>query len=307
MRETGLLIIDKAAGMTSHDVIDRVRKKTGLRAGHSGTLDPQATGVLLVCVGSSTRLARFLQSHDKVYEGVVRLGWATDTYDGEGDPIAQPIEPPPLDRRAVEAALQEFVGSFEQTPPVYSAKKLRGQPAYKRARRGEAVTPDPVEVTVHSAELLNLRADEIDIKIHCGAGTYVRTLAHDLGVALDCPAHLAGLRRTHNGPFALDDALDWQAVTEMSGEELRAAITPAVDALPDWPAAVISTAGIEALRTGRMLETGWILERREGGAGAPEGWVKVLDESGEMLAAGEMVPGGLIQPRIVLKRSSTGC
>ena len=307
MRETGLLIIDKAAGMTSHDVIDRVRKKTGLRAGHSGTLDPQATGVLLVCVGSSTRLARFLQSHDKVYEGVVRLGWATDTYDGEGAPIAQPIEPPPLDRRAVEAALQEFVGSFEQTPPVYSAKKLRGQPAYKRARRGEAVTPDPVEVTVHSAELLNLRADEIDIRIHCGAGTYVRTLAHDLGIALDCPAHLAGLRRTYNGPFALDDALDWQVVTEMSGEELRAAITPAVDALPDWPAAVISTAGIEALRTGRMLETGWILERREGGAGAPEGWVKVLDERGEMLAAGEMVPGGLIQPRIVLKRSSTGC
>ena len=307
VRETGLLIIDKAAGMTSHDVIDRVRKKTGLRAGHSGTLDPQATGVLLVCVGSSTRLARFLQGHDKVYEGVVRLGWATDTYDAEGDPAAHPIEPPPLDRRTVEAALQEFVGTFEQTPPVYSAKKLRGQPAYKRARRGEPVTPDPVEVTVYSAELLNLRADEIDIKIHCGAGTYVRTLAHDLGAALGCPAHLAGLRRTHNGPFALDEALEWQAVTEMSGEELRAAIIPAADALPDWPAAVISIAGIDALRTGRMLETGWILARREGGSGAPEGWVKVLDERGEMRAAGEMVPGGLIQPRIVLQPSSTGC
>ncbi len=118
MRETGLLIIDKAAGMTSHDVIDRVRKKTGLRAGHSGTLDPQATGVLLVCVGSSTRLARFLQRHDKVYEGVVRLGWATDTYDADGDPVALPIEPPPMDRSVVEAALQEFVGTFEQTPPA---------------------------------------------------------------------------------------------------------------------------------------------------------------------------------------------
>ena len=288
MRETGLLIIDKAAGMTSHDVIDRVRKKTGLRAGHSGTLDPQATGVLLVCVGSSTRLARFLQSHDKVYEGVVRLGWAhrhvrrrgrSDRPADRTTPVGSPC------RRGCAAGSSSVASSKRRrcTPP----RSCAGQPAYKRARRGEAGEPPiPFEVTVHSAELLNLRADEIDIRIHCGAGTYVRTLAHDLGIALDCPAHLAGLRRTYNGPFALDDALDWQVVTEMSGEELRAAITPAVDALPDWPAAVISTAGIEALRTGRMLETGWILERREGGAGAPEGWVKVLDERGEMLGGG---------------------
>ena len=297
---TGLLIIDKAAGMTSHDVIDRVRTKTGLRAGHSGTLDPQATGVLLVCVGSSTRLARFLQAHDKVYEGVVRLGWATDTYDADGEPVAPPVEPPPLDHPAVEAALQQFVGTFEQTPPAYSAKKVRGQPAYKRARRGEAVSPDPVDVTVHSATLLDLRGVEINIKIHCGAGTYVRTLAHDLGVALGCPAHLASLRRTRSGPFALDQAIDWQTVTAMSGEELRAEIMPAADALPEWPAALINAAGIDALRNGRLLETGWIVERREGGGGAPEGWVRVLDERGEMRAAGEMVPGGLIQPRIVL-------
>ena len=306
--DAGLLVIDKPAGLTSHDVVERVRDILEVRAGHAGTLDPQATGVLLVCLGSATRLARFLQEHDKVYEGIVKLGWATDTYDGDGEPLADPVEPPPLDRDAVSEALQRFVGTQQQTPPAYSAKKVRGQPAYRRARRGEAVAPNPVEVVIYEAELIEVKNGEIHLRVHCGAGTYVRTLAHDLGAALGCPAHLAGLRRTRSGPFGLDGAVGWATIEAADAGELRRRMIAAAGMLPGWPAAVVNREGATAVASGRMLEAGWIVERRPGeplAAAAPDpaaaGWVRVLDAGGAMIAAGEMVPGGLVQPRIVLR------
>jgi len=307
-RTTGVMVVDKAAGMTSHDVVERVRRILGERIGHAGTLDPQATGVLLLCIGSATRLARFLQGHDKVYEGVVRLGWATDTYDAQGQPVAEPVAAPHLDGAAVEAVLATFVGEQEQTPPVYSAKKIRGQPSYRRARRGEEVTPRPVMIKIYSLELLELGAEEIRIRVHCGSGTYVRTLAHDLGVALGCPAHLAALRRTHSGSFGLDEAIGWAEIEAGDAQALRQQVRPAADMVADWPTAVISGDGVEAVINGGMVESGWIVERRpgvqRGGVDAPaasDGWVRLLDTGGCMIAAGEMVPGGLIQPRIVLR------
>ena len=301
----GLLVVDKPAGRTSHDVVDKVREVLSVRAGHAGTLDPQATGVLLVCVGRATRLARFLQGHDKVYEGIIRLGWATDTYDAEGEPTTERVSPPPLSNDEVGRALRSFVGKIEQIPPVYSAKKVRGQPAYRRARRGELVEPEPVEVVVYEAELLGLRDDEIDVRIHCGAGTYVRTLAQDLGSALGCPAHLAGLRRTRSGPFDLGDAVGWDDLARLSAAQIDDLVVPPASMLPDWPAAVVNAEGAAAVRSGGMVEAGWITERRPGSEGdrvvtGKNGWVRVLDEEGEMLAAGEMVPGGLVQPRVVI-------
>ena len=302
----GMLAVDKPAGLTSHDVVQKIRKITGARAGHAGTLDPQATGVLLVCLGSATRLARFLQGHDKVYEGMIKLGWATDTYDAEGEPLADQVTPPPLEREAVEEALALFVGEYEQTPPVYSAKKIRGQPSYRRVRRGEDVTPEPVMINVYSADVISTSEDEIRIRIHCGSGTYVRTLANDLGEALGCPAHLAGLRRTRSGPFAIDRLLDWADVEGASAQALQDGLIPAAEMLPEWPAAVVDDDGAAAVDNGRIIEPGWINERRAGaltgeGGGGEAGWVRVLNADGRMLAAGEMVPGGLVQPRIVLR------
>lgn len=305
---TGLLVIDKPSGLTSHDVVERVRQILGSRAGHTGTLDPQATGVLLVCLGSATRLARFLQRHDKVYEGIVKLGWATDTYDGEGEPLEGPVAPPPLTREEVQGALDLFVGMVEQTPPAYSAKKVRGQPAYRRVRRGEDVQLEPVTVVIRSAELMDLTADTIEIRIHCGAGTYVRTLARDLGEALGCPAHLAGLRRTSSGSFSLQQAVTWEEIKGITAEALKEQILPVANMVPDWPAAVVSEKGADAIRNGHILEAGWIVERRpgvstdaRGGLQDSDGWVRVVNSNGAMIAAGEMILGGLIQPRIVLQ------
>ncbi len=308
LRPAGLLVIDKPAGLTSHDVVERVRRVLGSKAGHAGTLDPQATGVLLVFLGGATRLARFLQGHDKAYEGIVKLGWATDTYDAEGESLADPVTPPPLHREQVQDVLDSFVGAIEQTPPAYSAKKVRGQPAYRRARRGEDVRPKPVTVEIHSAELLDLTADTIQIRIHCGAGTYVRTLARDLGEALGCPAHLAGLRRTRSGSFSLRHAVSWEEIEETTPPALEKRILPAVDMVPDWPVAVVGEEGADAIANGRILEAAWIVERHPGvsidatgGAHHSDGWVRVVDRDGAMIAAGEMVPGGLVQPRIVLQ------
>ena len=301
------MIVDKPAGPTSHDVVERVRRILKERVGHAGTLDPQATGVLLLCVGAATRLARFLQGHDKVYEGAVKLGWATDTYDAEGEPAAAAVAPPPLERSEVEDVLRSFVGVQQQVPPVYSAKKVRGQPSYRRARRGEKVEPKAVTVHIHAVELVRLSTDELHIRVHCGAGTYVRTLAHDLGAALGCPAHLAGLRRTRSGSFGLDGAVTWPEIEESAAERLRGRIVPVADMLPHWPAAVLSAEGVGAVANGGVVEPGWIVERHAGkqyavAAGTGDkGWVRVIDPSGRMIAAGEMIPGGLVQPRIVLR------
>lgn len=307
-RTSGLMVVDKPGGMTSHDVVERVRRVLRERVGHAGTLDPQATGVLLLCIGSATRLARFLQGHDKVYEGVVRLGWATDTYDAQGAPQGEPMQPPALQREQVQQALDSFVGEQVQTPPVYSAKKVRGQPSYRRARRGEDVRPEPVTVTVYALELLRLDGDDIHIRVHCGAGTYVRTLAHDLGAALGCPAHLAALRRTASGSFRIDGAVAWDQIEQGDAEALRARVRPPADMLADWPTAVINDDGVEAVANGGVVEASWITERRPGvqrlagtEAAQPDGWVRLLDHGGRMVAAGEMIPGGLVQPRIVLR------
>jgi tRNA pseudouridine55 synthase len=304
---TGMLVIDKPSGLTSHDVVLRVRRILGGKVGHTGTLDPQATGVLILCLGSATRLARFLQHQDKAYDCLVRFGQATDTYDAEGEPLGEAVDPGRIDPDRVEEALERFRGTIQQVPPVYSAKKVRGQPSYKRARRGEQVELEPVEVRVDRLELRGIEGDSVRLHVACGSGFYVRTLAHELGVALGIPAHLAGLRRVSVGPTGLDRAIDWRLVEEDDAAALAAAVLPAGEMFPTWPAVVLNDRGLETLANGGVVEPRMVADRIPGSEGTgvaaagPGGWVRGLDPDGRMIAALEVLPGGMLQPRIVLR------
>ena len=207
----GVLIIDKPAGMTSHDVVNRVRRilKTK-RVGHTGTLDPFATGVLVLLVGKATRLAQFVDKASKEYVAEIRFGFATDTGDVTGKPISEP-EQISFSAEDLETALMSFLGEIEQTPPMYSAKKIGGKKLYEHARKGEVIERKPANVTIHKLEILATDLDSegpsAQIRVACSAGTYIRTLAEDVGKALGNSAHLTALRRTAAGSFSLGDAI----------------------------------------------------------------------------------------------------
>ena len=203
----GVIIVDKPAGWTSHDVVGKMRRIAGTkRIGHLGTLDPIATGVLPLVIGNATRLAQFYTASEKVYEAVVKFGFATDTYDRAGVPTGAPV-PVTLDQAWLEAELSRYVGRIQQVPPVVSAKKVGGVPSYKLARENKAVELAPVEVEIYEAAVLDVGVDTASLRIRCSAGTYVRSIAHELGIALGCGAHLQELRRTRSGRFDLARAV----------------------------------------------------------------------------------------------------
>jgi tRNA pseudouridine55 synthase len=279
----GALIIDKPEGLTSHDVVARVRRAAGTRRiGHAGTLDPFATGVLPVCVGRATRLARFLAGGEKEYVATVRLGFATTTDDLTGEPLSPPLAVE-IDAGALGTALRGLVGSFDQVPPAFSAKHVGGRRLYEMARRGAAVPRAAAPVTVHEARLLAREGDTVEIAVRCSAGTYVRALARDLGERLGTGAHLAALRRTRSGPFELSRAV--------SGDDLAGAVErmiPLAGLLLDLPAVRVAEAGRRLVGHGRELGRGDVVQ------GFPEGpveRVRVLDESGALVALA--VPRGL--------------
>ncbi len=218
----GVLNIDKPAGWTSHDVVGRVRRLAGLRqVGHAGTLDPMATGVLLLCVGRATRLLEYLTGQPKTYLAEVTLGISTDTYDAEGEITARkPL--PDLSRQQVEAALNAFRGEIMQRPPAYSALKRDGVALYRRARAGEQVTVEPRPVIVYDLALLSFDGRTVNLHVRCGAGTYVRSIAHDLGQALGCGGHLSALRRTAVGRFSVGTATTLERLAEPAAWSLAA-------------------------------------------------------------------------------------
>lgn len=211
----GLLPVYKSAGPTSHDVVDMARKALGeRRIGHTGTLDPMAEGLLLLCVGQATRLQQYLMRWDKTYRGEIQLGYSTTTYDSEGDPMDPQGEPPELDRERLDQLERRFTGVIEQLPPPYSAKKVAGKRLYELARNGLQAEVEPKTVTVRSLRLEPTAASLLTVDATTSTGFYVRTLAHDLGLEIGCGAYLRQLCRTEIGPYAADDALQQKSLEE---------------------------------------------------------------------------------------------
>jgi tRNA pseudouridine55 synthase len=291
----GVLVVDKPAGPTSHDVVDRVRRALGeKRVGHTGTLDPFATGVLAVCVGKATRLVRFLAPGDKIYRARVRLGFATTTDDLMGTPLGSP-RPVPRDREAVAAAARGLTGTLDQLPPLFSAKHVGGRRSHELAREGREVERTPAVVTVHTFEVQRIEGDEVEFEVRCAPGTYVRALARDLGEALGCGAHLVALRRLRSGAFSLDRAVPGDRLDGGAA----AAVVPLDELLTDLPEVRVGPDGLRALRHGRDLGRGLVV------AGFPEAApsrMRVLGEDGSLLALavprgfGLAVPGLPMEP-----------
>lgn len=289
----GLLVIDKPGGITSHDVVSRLRKITGESSiGHLGTLDPMATGVLPLLLGKFTRLAQYFSSAEKSYSGTIRFGFATDTYDAEGEPAGPRIMPlPALDQ--VRAAAARFGGEVEQMPPPFSAKKIAGTPAYKLARAGKPVELKPVIIRIACFEIVGLQGDEAEFTMSVSAGGYVRSVAHELGQALSCGAHLSSLRRTRAGVFELADAHSLEKISALAGDAqgLAACFVHPRNLLPEMPAV-----------TGDMFTLGRL--RNGAQANLPEFsdalMVKVFAGQRDLVGIAKRVAGTLFQPVVVM-------
>jgi tRNA pseudouridine55 synthase len=294
----GLFVADKPAGPTSHDVVQRMRRILKERSiGHTGTLDPMATGVLALVLGRATRLAQFLSANDKSYEAVVTLGQCTDTYDAHGEPVGAPHQGPLPTRTEIEAALREFQGTFLQRPPVYSAKKIGGERSYKLARLGS----DPrqlaaVEVTARAVDVIGLTGADVMLRVDCSAGFYVRSLAHDLGERLGTGGHLSALRRTRVGDFDLTAAMSLDAA-EQDPDDAASFVIPMAQLLPGFPAVVLNAEGVLRASHGRNLRPADV----ERGERAAEPYCRLLDGDGGLVGIGEPASTpGLLHPSIVL-------
>jgi len=312
----GLLIIDKPAGPTSHDVVARMRRVLReRRVGHTGTLDPMATGVLPLVLGHATRLAKFMSASDKAYDAVVRLGVSTDTGDAQGTSIGHVASGPWPTREAIDAALDAFRGTFQQQPPAFSAKRIDGTRSYKLARQARRhadarstlpappaplappALPAPTSVTVRRLEIVSVEADVVTLTLDCSAGFYVRSLAHDLGARLGIGAHLVALRRTRSGDFGLDAAIALDDAERDPWRAMRHVIAPA-QMLPGLPAVVLTQQGVRRARNGRNLGRD---EVEESGKIPVPRFVRLLDSAGDLVGIGEPATApGLLHPLVVL-------
>lgn len=282
MNVFGFFIVDKPVGPTSHNIVTLVRRGTGVRkVGHAGTLDPRASGVLILCLGPATRLSEYLSTSSKRYEAVVRFGTATQTYDAEGPVLRQTEAVPTLEE--IQAVLPEFRGEIEQVPPPFSAIKVRGKKAYELARAGQDVQLEPRTVTIHLLRILEYQPPDLLLDVECTAGTYIRSLAHDLGARVSTGAYLASLRRTRAGPFSLEDAvpLPKLEVGFLTNKWTRYLIS-AVEALPDFPMVKVEGDNLEFIRFGRRIPA-------EPGS---SGMARAIGPDGELIAVLEIVEEG---------------
>jgi tRNA pseudouridine55 synthase len=305
MGVNGLLVIDKPGGMTSHDVVNRLRRITGEQSiGHMGTLDPMATGVLPLMMGKFTRLAQFFSAAEKSYTGAIRFGFATDTYDAEGEPAgpdrwAEFAQTVTLEQ--VRAAATRFRGEMQQMPPPFSAKKIEGRPAYKLAREGKPVQLKPARVCIDAFTIEAMIGAEISFSMGISAGGYVRSVAHELGREIGCGAHLSRLRRTRAGPFTLADAHSLEQLESLAGDSagISAVNLDALEKicvhprglLPEMPAVTADLIALGRLRNGAQANLPEF-------SGAP--LVKVFAGPRELAGIAKRIAGTLFQPVIVM-------
>ena len=248
---SGVLNIDKPKGPTSHDVVGRIRRLTGQRkAGHTGTLDPMATGVLVVCLGHATRLIEYMTSDPKIYRATIRFGITTNTYDADGD-LVDRHDISPLTPAKLRAVLSDFLGEIQQWPPVFSAIKRDGRPLYKAARKGITFSVDPRPVTIYDLQWIDWQPPDLTLDVACSPGTYIRSLAHDLGQAVGTGAHLVGLVRTANGPWKLDQAV---TLAELSEANWQLYLQPLDRAVAHLPAVILNSVDVDHVRHGRQIE-----------------------------------------------------
>jgi len=289
----GLVVIDKPGGMTSHDVVARVRRLTGEQSvGHLGTLDPMATGVLPLLLGKFTRLAQFFSTADKSYSGSIRFGFATDTYDAEGQPVG-PVSEPTLTLDQLHQAALPFRGEIQQMPPAYSAKKVGGKAAYKLARAGQPVELKPKTIHIHAFTIDALDSDTAAFRMKVSAGGYVRSVAHEIGQALGCGAHLASLRRTQAGVFTLAQAwtLDQLEQLKITDPSLDPAMLHPRAMLPEMPAVTADAIALGRLRNGAQANLAEF-------SAAPQ--VRVFAGQRELVAVAKRIAGTLFQPLMIL-------
>jgi tRNA pseudouridine55 synthase len=287
----GVVVIDKPPGLTSHDVVNRVRRILGQRAvGHLGTLDPLATGVLPIVLGNLTRLAQFYVHSEKTYEGVIRFGFSTDTYDADGEPTAAPQDVQ-IDCVQVRALAAHFHGVIEQLPPPFSAKKIAGVPAYKLACKKQEVELKPVRVEIKEFEILETTADQATFRARVASGTYIRSVAHEMGRKLGCGAHLARLRRTALAEFTIEDAHTLEALqTAMQQGSVESLLIHPRKLVPQLPSVTADEESAALIRRGRAVNLPEMSR-------APQ--VKVFAGQRDLIAIATRIAGTLFHPKIV--------
>ncbi|QKK03226.1 MAG: tRNA pseudouridine(55) synthase TruB [Pseudomonadota bacterium] len=286
MTTDGIVLLDKPVGITSNAALSRLKRKLSLRkAGHTGTLDPMASGLLVACLGQATRVAAYLLDADKTYQASVHLGLVTDSEDAEGEIIGR-HEVPALDRAAVEAELAQFSGRIEQVPPMHSALKHQGRRLYELARAGQQVERPARRVVIHEIELTDFQPPVLSLHVRCSKGTYIRALARDIGEVLGCGAHLSALRRVASEPFHVADAVSLEALDRMPAEAVQARVLPADRALPHLPAIELSVEPARRVLQGQKLSD---LDT------AQKGLVR-LYAAGQFLGIGELDGAGHLRP-----------
>ncbi len=294
---SGVLVVDKPVGLTSHDVVQIIRRGTGIRrAGHTGTLDPRASGVLVVLIGPAVRLSEYVSAADKRYQATMRLGTSTDTYDAEGT-ITRTSSTDDITEEQFGEILKNYEGEIEQVPPPFSAVKVKGRKSYDRARKGEEVDLKPRKIHVYKLEILEWAPPETVLDVYCSSGTYVRSLANDLGEDLGTGAYLIGLRRTKSGRFTLRDAVPLRQLQDafLTGEWYRYLI-PAAEALGDWPGLELDSEQVEKVRHGHRIpaaDDALVLIDPASHPYASEenyGLVRAITDQGDLVAIIEFIP-----------------
>ena len=287
-----VMVVDKPAGWTSHDVVAKARRILGERSiGHLGTLDPMATGVLPLVTGRMTRLTQFYTASEKAYEGTIRLGIATDTYDCDGEPVGSKQEVH-VTLEEIRAAAAGFLGQIQQVPPPFSAKKIQGVPAYKLARRKREVELEPVEVEVKEFVVSGMSGEVADFRCRVSSGTYVRSLAHEIGQKLGVGAHLASLRRTAAGEFTMEQSHTLEQIAEAAAQgRLEELCVHPRRVLPEIPAVTATDEDIAKIRNGRSVNLPEMSRSK---------WVKVFAGQSELVCLASRVAGTLFHPKVVL-------